>query len=94
MTDLFQRENQVFKPTALLVLPHYGKAMSLPCTSKNTLRFLALVKQKFDMLLFLCIICHGTFPVFWYLSLQVLDQKCFAAREKLNYIFFSFNDDS
>ena len=27
--------------------------MSLPCTSKNTLRFLTLVKQKFDMLLFL-----------------------------------------
>ena len=27
--------------------------MSLPCTSKNTLRFLTLVKQKFDRLLFL-----------------------------------------
>ena len=27
--------------------------MSLPCTSRNTLRFLTLVKQKFDWLLFL-----------------------------------------
>ena len=90
MTDLFQGENQVFKPTTLLVLPHYGKAMSLP----YTLRFLALVEQRFDMLFFLCIICHGTFPVFWYLSLLVLDQKCFAAPEKLNYIFFSYNVDS
>ena len=26
--------------------------MSQPCTSKNTLRFLTLVKQKFDRLLF------------------------------------------
>ena len=46
---------------------------SLQCTSKNTLRFLTLVKQKFDRLLF-CIICHGTYPVFWCLSPQVLDQ--------------------
>ena len=42
-------------------------------TSKNTLRFLTLVKQKFERLLF-CIICHGTYPVFWCLSPQVLDQ--------------------
>ena len=52
--------------------------MSLPCTSKNTLRFLTLVKQKFDWLLF-CIICHGTYPVLWCLSPQALDQKCFSA---------------
>ena len=58
--------------------------MSLPRTSKNTLRFLTLVKQKFDRLLFLCIICHGTFPVLWCLSHQVLDQKYFAAPKELN----------
>ena len=58
--------------------------MSLPCASKNTLRFLTLVKQKFDRLLFLCIICHGAFPVLWYLSPQVLDQKYFAAPKELN----------
>ena len=58
--------------------------MSLPCTSKNTLRFLTLVKQKFDWLLFLCIICHGTFPVLWCLSHQVLDQNYFAAPKELN----------
>ena len=51
----------------------FAKSMSLPCISKNTLRFLTLVKQKFDRLLF-CIICHGTYPVFWCLSPQVLDQ--------------------
>ena len=49
--------------------------MSLLCTSKNTLRFLTLVKQKFDRLLF-CIICHGTYPV--------LDQYYFAAPKELN----------
>ena len=57
--------------------------MSLPCTSKNTLRFLTLVKQQFDRLLFLCIICHGTSPVLWCLSHQVLDQKHFAAPKYL-----------
>ena len=57
--------------------------MSLPCTSKNTLRFLTLVKQKFDRLLF-CIICHGTYPVFCCFSPQVLDQKYFAASKELN----------
>ena len=31
----------------------FAKAMPLPCTSKNTLRFLRLVKQKFDRLFFL-----------------------------------------
>ena len=46
---------------------------SFDCTSKNTFRFLILVKQKFDRLLF-CIICHGTFSVLWCLSPQVLDQ--------------------
>ena len=56
--------------------------MSLRCTPKNTLRFLTLVKQKFDRLLF-CIICHGTYPVFWCLSLQVLDQWYFAGPKKL-----------
>ena len=58
--------------------------MSLPCISKNTLRFMALVKQKFDRLLF-CIICHGTYPVFffWCLSPQVLDQKYFAVPKEL-----------
>ena len=58
--------------------------MSLPCTSKNTLRFLTLVKQKFDRLLFLCIICHGTFQVLCCLSHQVLDKKYFAAPKELN----------
>ena len=60
--------------------------MSLPCTSKNTLRFLTLVKQKFDSLrlLFLCIICHGTFPVLCCLSHHVLDQKYCAAPKELN----------
>ena len=58
--------------------------MSLPCTSKNTFRFLTLVKQKFDRLVFLCFICHGTFQVLWCLSHQVLDQKYFAAPKKLN----------
>ena len=60
----------------------FAKSMSLPCTSKNTLRFLILVKQKFGRLLF-CIICHGTYPVFWCLSPQVLEQKCFAAPKEL-----------
>ena len=46
------------------------------------LRFLTLVKQKFDRLLF-CIICHGTYPVLWCLSPQVLDQKNFAAPKEL-----------
>ena len=57
--------------------------MSLSCTSKNTLRFLKLVKQKFDRLLF-CIICYGTFPDLWCLSPQVLDQYYFAAPKELN----------
>ena len=56
--------------------------MSLPCTSKNTLRFLTLVKQKFDRLFF-CIICHGTYPVLGCLSPQVLDHKYFAAPKEL-----------
>ena len=56
--------------------------MSLPCFSKNTLRFLILVKQKFDGQLF-CIICHGTFPVLWCLSPQVSDQLYFAAPKVL-----------
>ena len=56
--------------------------MSLPCTSKNTLRFLTLAKQKFDRLFF-CIICHGTFPVLWCLSPHVLDQLYFAAPKEL-----------
>ena len=45
---------------------------------------LFLVKQKFDKLLFLCIICHGKFPVLWCLSHLVLDQKYFAAPKELN----------
>ena len=45
---------------------------------------LFLVKQKFDRLLFLCIICHGIFPVLWCLIHQVFDQKYFAAPKELN----------
>ena len=48
--------------------------MSLPCISKNTLRFLTLVKQKFERLL-VCIV--------WCLSPQALDQKYFAAPKEL-----------
>ena len=59
--------------THLLFCSDFAKSMSRPCTSKNTLRFLALVKQIFDRLFF-CIICHVTYPVHWCLSPQVLDQ--------------------
>ena len=45
---------------------------------------LFLIKQKFDRLLFLCIICHGTFPILWCLSHQVLYQKYFASPKELN----------
>ena len=48
----------------------------------NTLRFLILVKQKFDRLLF-STICHGTYPVLWCLSPQVLDQLYLAAPKEL-----------
>ena len=58
--------------------------MPLLCTSKNTLRFLTLVKQEYDRLLFLCITCHGNFPFLWCLNHQVLDQKYFAAPKELN----------
>ena len=56
--------------------------MSLPCTSKNTLRFLILVKQKFDRLLFLH---HLPWNLSGPLVLnhQVLDQWYFAAPKEL-----------
>ena len=47
--------------------------MSLPCTSKNTIRFLTLVKQKFDRLLF-CIICHGALDRGNYRGLKLTEQ--------------------
>ena len=37
---------------------------------KEYFKILTLVKQKFEWLLF-CIICHGTYPVFWCLGPQV-----------------------
>ena len=54
--------------------------MSLPFTSKNTLRFLTLVKQKFDRLLFLH---HLPWNLSSPLMLQVLDQNYFAAPKEL-----------
>ena len=71
----------------------FSKAMSLLCTSRNILRFLALAKQKFDRLLFLCIIFPGTFPVLWCLKPQVLDQSILLRLK--NFIsFFNYNVDS
>ena len=55
----------------------FAKYMSLPCTSKHTLGFLSLVEKRLDRLIFRYIICHGTIPVIWCLSPQVLDQKYF-----------------
>ena len=66
----------------MIICSDFAKSMSLPCNSKNTVRFLTLVKQKFDRLPF-CIICLGTFPILWCLSPQVLDQKYFAAPKEL-----------
>ena len=60
--------------------------MSLPCTSKNTLRFLTLVKQKFDRLLFASFAMEP-FQHFWCLGPQVLDQYYFAAPKE----FYKFS---
>ena len=75
----------------MILCSDFAKSMSLPCTSKNTLRFLILVKQKFDRLLFF-IICHGTYPVFWCLSPQVLDQSYLRPKNFIS--FLSYNVDS
>ena len=50
-------------------------------------------QTEFDRLLF-CLIYHGTFPVLVCLSLQVLDQKYFAAPTELDYFFWSYTVDS
>ena len=70
------------RASQMIIFSDFTKSLSLPCNSKNTLRFLTLVKQKFERLLF-CIICQGTFPILWCLSTQVLDQKYFAAPKEL-----------
>ena len=67
----------------MITLLLFAKAMSLPCTSKNTLRFLTLVKQKFDRLFFL-------YHLPWNLSSPMvlkssgLRSKVFAAPKELN----------
>ena len=70
------------RASQMITLLWFCKTMSLPCTSKNTLRIRTFIKQKFDRRLF-CIICHGTYPVLWCLSPQVLDQQYFSALKEL-----------
>ena len=59
----------------MIICSDFAKSMSLPFNSKNTVRFLTLVKQKFDRLPFLHHLPRN-------LS-QVLDQKYFAAPKEL-----------
>ena len=41
------------RASQMITLPDFAKAVSLPCTSTNTLRFLTWDKQKFNRLPFL-----------------------------------------
>ena len=50
--------------------------VSQSCTSLH-MKILPLVKQKFDKLPFISIVCHWTFPVLWCWSLWDKDQTYF-----------------